>query len=216
MSAVARLIKAKTISFTEELLKNYKKINLNEVETILLIKLSQQLDSHDNVLSINDLIYSMTLKETEISNLVISLVQRGFIEINLDNGVESFSIDGTIELLAKAIDDNEPNTFKDRQDLLSQIVLYIETTYAKPLAPADLMIINNWIDLAYTFEEIKKAILDSLKAKKLHLKYADAILANRSAKEKRETVEYDEEINEGILEWIQVSLNIKIKDMENL
>lgn len=194
MSAVARLIKAKTISFTEELLKNYKKINLNEVETILLIKLSQQLDSHDNVLSINDLVYSMTLKETEISNLVISLVQRGFIEINLDNGVESFTIDGTIELLAKAIDDNEPNTFKDRQDLLSQIVLYIETTYAKPLAPADLMIINNWIDLAYTFEEIKKAILDSLKAKKLHLKYADAILANRSAKEKRETVEYDEEI----------------------
>lgn len=194
MSAVARLIKAKTISFTEELLKNYKKINLNEVETILLIKLSQQLDSHDNVLSINDLVYSMTLKETEISNLVISLVQRGFIEINLDNGVESFSIDGTIELLAKVIDDNEPNTFKDRQDLLSQIVLYIETTYAKPLAPADLMIINNWIDLAYTFEEIKKAILDSLKAKKLHLKYADAILANRSAKEKRETVEYDEEI----------------------
>ena len=194
MSAVARLIKAKTISFTEELLKNYKKINLNEAETILLIKLSQQLDSHDNVLSINDLVYSMTLKEIELSNLVISLVQRGFIEINLDNGIESFSIDGTIELLAKVIDDNEPNTFKDRQDLLSQIVLYIETTYAKPLAPADLMIINNWIDLAYTFEEIKKAILDSLKAKKLHLKYADAILANRSAKEKRETVEYDEEI----------------------
>lgn len=28
--------------------------------------------------------------------------------------------------------------------------------------------------------------------------------------------EYDEEINEGILENIQVCLNIKIKDMENL
>lgn len=28
--------------------------------------------------------------------------------------------------------------------------------------------------------------------------------------------EYDEEINEGILERIQVCLNIKIKDMENL
>ena len=56
------------------------------------------------------------------------------------------------------------------------------------------MIINNWIDLSYSFDEIKKAILDSLKAKKLHLKYADAILANRSVKEKRETVEYDEEI----------------------
>ena len=28
--------------------------------------------------------------------------------------------------------------------------------------------------------------------------------------------EYDEEKNEGILEWIQVCLNIEIKDMENL
>ena len=194
MNSVARLIKAKTISFTDEILKNYKKINLNEIETILLIKLYQKLDNRDNVLSIEELGYCMTLNEEELSNLVIKLVQKGFIEINLDNGIESFSIDGTIELLAKAIDDDEPNTFKDRQDLLSQIVLYIETTYAKPLAPADLMIINNWIDLSYSFDEIKKAILDSLKAKKLHLKYADAILANRSVKEKRETVEYDEEI----------------------
>lgn len=194
MNSVARLIKAKTISFTEEILKNYKKINLNEIETVLLIKLYQKLDNHDNILSIEELVYNMTLKEEEISNLVITLVQKGFIEINLDNGIESFSIDGTIELLAKAIDEDEPSTFKDRQDLLSQIVLYIETTYAKPLAPADLMIINNWIDLSYSFDEIKKAILDSLKAKKLHLKYADAILANRSVKEKRETVEYDEEI----------------------
>ena len=194
MNSVARLIKAKTISFTEEILKNYKKINLNEIETILLIKLYQKLDNHDNVLSIEELVYSMTLNEEELSNLVIKLVQKGFIEINLENGIESFSIDGTIELLAKAIDDDEPNTFKDRQDLLSQIVLYIETTYAKPLAPADLMIINNWIDLSYSFDEIKKAILDSLKAKKLHLKYADAILANRSVKEKRETVEYADEI----------------------
>ena len=194
MNSVARLIKAKTISFTEEILKNFKKINLNEIETILLIKLYQKLDNHDDLLSIEELVYSMTLNEEELSNLVIKLVQKGFIEINLENGVESFSINGTIELLAKAIDDDEPNTFKDRQDLLSQIVLYIETTYAKPLAPADLMIINNWIDLSYSFDEIKKAILDSLKAKKLHLKYADAILANRSVKEKRETVEYDEEI----------------------
>ena len=194
MNSVARLIKAKTISFTEEILKNYKKINLNEIETVLLIKLYQKLDSHDNILSIDELTYSMTLNEEQLSNLVIKLVQKGFIEINLENGIESFSIDGTIELLAKAIDNDEPSTFKDRQDLLSQIVLYIETTYAKPLAPADLMIINNWLDLSYSFDEIKKAILDSLKAKKLHLKYADAILANRTVKEKREIVEYDEEI----------------------
>ena len=87
MNSVARLIKAKTISFTEEILKNYKKINLNEIETILLIKLYQKLDNRDNILSINELVYNMTLNEEELSNLVIKLVQKGFIEINLENVV---------------------------------------------------------------------------------------------------------------------------------
>lgn len=195
MSAVSRLIKAKTISFTEELLSNYKKIRLNETETIVLILLNRQLDNQNNVLSISDLQNKMTISENELSNLVIGLVQKGFIEINMEDSVESFSLDGAIEMLAEILDeDNQNNKLKDRQDLLSQIVLYIETTYAKPLSPADLMIINNWIDLGYSYDDIKTAILDSLKAKKMHLKYADAILANRASKKTREVVEYDEDI----------------------
>lgn len=195
MSAVSRLIKAKTISFTEELLSNYKKIRLNETETIVLILLNRQLDNQNNVLSISDLQNKMTISENELSNLVIGLVQKGFIEINMEDSVESFSLDGAIEMLAEILDeDNQNNKLKDRQDLLSQIVLYIETTYAKPLSPADLMIINNWIDLGYSYDDIKTAILDSLKAKKMHLKYADAILANKASKKTREVVEYDEDI----------------------
>lgn len=195
MSAVSRLIKAKTISFTEELLSNYKKIRLNEIEAIVLILLNRQLDNQNNVLSISDLQNKMTISENELSNLVIGLVQKGFIEINMEDTVESFSLDGAIDMLAEILDeDNQNNKLKDRQDLLSQIVLYIETTYAKPLSPADLMIINNWIDLGYSYDDIKTAILDSLKAKKMHLKYADAILANRANKKTREVVEYDEDI----------------------
>ena len=155
MSAVSRLIKAKTISFTEELLSNYKKIRLNEIEAIVLILLNRQLDNQNNVLSISDLQNKMTISENELSNLVIGLVQKGFIEINMEDTVESFSLDGAIDMLAEILDeDNQNNKLKDRQDLLSQIVLYIETTYAKPLSPADLMIINNWIDLGYSYEEI--------------------------------------------------------------
>ena len=101
------------------------------------------------------------------------------------------------EALAKVLDEDENRaSFSSRQDLLSQIVLYIETTYAKTLSPADLMIINNWIDLGYSYNEIKKAVLDSLKAKKMHLRYADAILANRKKVRSTDTVECDDEIRE--------------------
>lgn len=195
MTAVARLIKSKTISFTEELITNYKTLNLTEIEALVLIFLYRKLDMQDNILSISDLTCKMTLSEEELSNVVIGLVQKGLIEINLTDGVESFELNGVYEALAKVLDKSEEeSSFANRQELLSQIVLYIETTYAKPCSPADLMIINSWLDLGYTYNEIKVAVLDSLKAKRLHLKYADAILASRKAKDTKPAVEYDEDI----------------------
>ena len=194
MTSVARLIKAKTISFTEEIITHYKELNLTETEAIVLIFLFRKLDDQDNILSTSALTKKMTLSEDELSNLVVVLVQKGFIEISMEEGVESFELDGVYEALAAVLNQENTTAFIDRQDMLSQIVLYVETTYAKPCAPADLMIINSWLDLGYSYNEIKTAVLDSLKAKKLHLKYADAILANRKTQSKRTMVEYDEDI----------------------
>lgn len=194
MTSVARLIKAKTISFTEEIITHYKELNLTETESIVLIFLFRKLDDQDNILSTSALTKKMTLSEDELSNLVVGLVQKGFIEISMEEGVESFELDGVYEALAAVLNQENTTAFIDRQDMLSQIVLYVETTYAKPCAPADLMIINSWLDLGYSYNEIKTAVLDSLKAKKLHLKYADAILANRKTQSKRTMVEYDEDI----------------------
>ena len=194
MTSVARLIKAKTISFTEEIITHYKELNLTETEAIVLIFLFRKLDDQDNILSTSALTKKMTLSEDELSNLVVGLVQKGFIEISMEEGVESFELDGVYEALAAVLNQENTTAFIDRQDMLSQIVLYVETTYAKPCEPADLMIINSWLDLGYSYNEIKTAVLDSLKAKKLHLKYADAILANRKTQSKRTMVEYDEDI----------------------
>ena len=194
MTSVARLIKAKTISFTEEIITHYKELNLTETEAIVLIFLFRKLDDQDNILSTSALTKKMTLSEDELSNLVVGLVQKGFIEISMEEGVESFELDGVYEALAAVLNQENTTAFIDRQDMLSQIVLYVETNYAKPCAPADLMIINSWLDLGYSYNEIKTAVLDSLKAKKLHLKYADAILANHKTQSKRTMVEYDEDI----------------------
>ncbi len=195
MSSVARLIKAKTISFTEEMIKNYHLLKLNEIETMILIHLFHQLDTNNNLLSTKVLSSKMSITEEEISNYVMNLIQKGFIELVFDEKEEVFNLDGTYNALARVLDDlEEDTTFKDRQDLLSQIVVYVETTYAKLCSPADLMVINHWLDVGYSFQEIKKAVLDSLKAKKLHLKYADAILANNKRQSEKETVVYDEDI----------------------
>jgi hypothetical protein len=59
-----------------------------------------------------------------------------------------------------------------------------------------------WVE-EYTIEEIKNAVLDSLKAKKTQLRYADAILVNRKNNSNREKIEVDKELQE-VLNTINV------------
>ena len=181
MNHIGKLIKAKTISFNEMLIKYYPKLNLNETEAMILMVLYIQQNETGEVLSTENLIGKVSLNEEELSSVILSLINKGFLELLIDdNNKEKFSIDSVIEKLGELITNNDTsNTKYDRQEIMSDLVDYIEKSYQKILSSSDLMIINNWLDLNYKVEDIKQAILDSLKAKKMHLKYADAILVNR-------------------------------------
>lgn len=195
MAELARLIKNKTISFTEELISYYTTLKINEEEVLILIHLYRQLEKNDNLLVVKNLAEKMTLNENDISQLLIHLVKLGYVELLISEGDEVFHLDGAYDAIANAMSENEQTSkYKSRQDLLSQLILYVEATYAKPCSPADLAIVNHWLDLGYSSEAIKSAILEGLKAKKLHLRYADAILANKKTESERETVTYDEDL----------------------
>ena len=189
MAELARLIKNKTISFTEELISYYPTLKINEEEVLILIHLYRQLEKNDNLLVVKN------LDENDISQLLIHLVKLGYVELLISEGEEVFHLDGAYDAIANAMSENEQTSkYKSRQDLLSQLILYVEATYAKTCSPADLAIVNHWLDLGYSSEAIKSAILEGLKAKKLHLRYADAILANKKTESERETVTYDEDL----------------------
>ena len=195
MAELARLIKNKTISFTEEFISYYPAVKINEEEVLILIHLYRQLEKNDNLLVVKNLAEKMTLNENDISQLLIHLVKLGYVELLISEGEEVFHLDGAYDAIANAMSENEQTSkYKSRQDLLSQLILYVEATYAKPCSPADLAIVNHWLDLGYSSEAIKSAILEGLKAKKLHLRYADAILANKKTESERETVTYDEDL----------------------
>lgn len=196
MNAIGKLIKSKTISFPNVLIKNYQKIGLNEVNTVVIIKLYYLAEENDNFLRLNELVKSMTIEINELSNMIISLVDRGYINLEVDNeGREQFNLDGTIEKLGAILDDND-ETDNGRQKMLESVISYVESTYGRVANVSDLTIINNWIDLNYKYDDIRNAILQSLKAKKMHLKYADAILATRKLNQQEKRMEVDDEIKE--------------------
>lgn len=197
MNNIGKLIKSKTISFNETLIKNYVKLNLNEVEAMILMILYNQQDEGNSYLSLKALQEKVSVSFEDLSNYVMLLVQKGMIEILIDEeGKETFNLNQIIDKLGEILDNNKVDEY-DKRILVSEIINFIEKVYVKPLSSADLLIVNDWVNNNYDFEEIKRAVLQSTHVQKQFLKYVDAILVNKQ-NTKRTAVEADPKIKELI------------------
>ncbi len=194
MNSIAKLIKSKTISFNEMMIRYYKKLGLNEVETMVLMHLyMQQEDS--SVLSVGDIKDNVSISENELSNLIVNLIQKGFIELLIDDtGKETYNLNPVVEKLGNIIEGNSENENNNVGDV-QEITSYIETSFGRVLNNNDLKLVNEWINQGYSVEEIKEAVILSLRAKKTHLKYVDAILSNHHREREKVTV-VDEEMKQ--------------------
>lgn len=200
MNNYSKLIDSHMISFKEALVKNYKKIGLNEVETMVIILLYEQ-KKQNNTLSIKSLLELVTLSENDLSSMIVDLVERDYIELIIeDNMEEHYSLTPTIDKLGESLEKNDKKP-KNVDLELSKIVTYIESLYQKQLSVNDLQVIERWVEEGFSFEQISNAILDSLKAKKMNVKYADAILVSR--KQHAKATNIDPELQE-VLQQINV------------
>lgn len=195
MNNIAKLIKAKTIDFTQVLIKYYKAIGLNETTAVIVAKLYYLAEENDNFLELDKLCKEVTLSSDKLSDEIINLVNQGYIELTLDNnGKEEFTLDGVIERLGVAIDKTSDDVLDERQEKLSLIVTYVETTFSKTCSTADLVVINAWLDNNYNYDDIKSAVFKSFQLGKFNLKYADAILASKASHKVNNELEIDEEL----------------------
>ena len=194
MNAMGKLIKAKTISFNDVILKNYKKLCLSEIDTMILMELYMHQSENGNFLSIKSLAKIMTLTEEQLSTKIFALVERGLIELLVDeSGKEKFNLNGIYDQLGQLLSNDEPSKELKDQEMLSEIVQYVEQLYGRTCSMDDYHIINDWIDKKYPLEKIREGILESTKAKKMHLKYAGAIIASR-CQEREKVTEVDPEL----------------------
>ena len=206
MNNYSKLIRSNVISLNEVLIQNYKNIGLDEIDMTILVLLNLQKLVQDDVLSIEKLTSKMTINENEVSERILSLIQKGYLELKIDDvtSKEKFILDPVIEKISKLLSD-EPKKETD-QELVKKIVEYAEKIYQRVLNVEDLKVIHLWVEEKYSYEEICEAIFDSLKAKKTQIKYADAILINRHKNVNREKVEVDPDIKE-VLNSINVKRN---------
>lgn len=178
MNNISKLIKSKVIPFSDTLLSVYKKLMLDEIDAIILIHLHQQLMDNNNTLSIADLADKMTISADLISNRVLLLIQKGYIELSINsNNQESYSLEQTYEILGDTLEQGEVSNGTTKQMTIKKIVNYLETTIQIPVRPADIDLIETWAS-EYTMEEIEKATLECLRSNRPYLTIIDRTLIN--------------------------------------
>ena len=180
MSQYYTLLKNDIINFDQLLLDKYNVLGLDEVETIILIKLNKILKSGKKF-SIDLLTSSMSISENDLRNRLVSLINNQFITLMLDGKNELYSLDDTYKRLADAIVQNDIDAKTEKQETeVEKVVNALQKSFNKILTPLDLEMVHNWIyQDKFSFDTINNAIIETLKIKKTSVHYVDAILSKK-------------------------------------
>lgn len=187
---VEYLFKNQLVNFEKVLIQRYLELRIDETDVLLLLHLYEMETSNIQVLSVSDLTNKTTLNIDDVANRVDLLVTKGFISLDImeEEGLfeERFSVLPTLFMLIE----QEPEISKPET---KKFVEMMENELNRPLSSKELQIIESW---TYSVDEVKSAILDALKVKKMGVEYISKILENNKNEVKKDMTYFDQFLNE--------------------
>ena len=208
-SLLKKLIEQGIVDHSKLILNNFRAIGLTEVEAFILIELFNQLQKGSTYLSTTKLGKQLSVSKDDLFTLLEGLIQRQYISIFLRKNKEGkdtefFTLDGTLKKIVEQYEIQEQAEILDDkktdQTPHETVVNLIEEQFQKQLKPLEIELIQKWFeDDHFSLIDIRKALLDSVKAGKFSLSYVDSILIKRRTKAKKSTdVTYQTEKSEAL------------------
>jgi DNA replication protein len=207
---IVKLIEDGVLDFNKLILKNYKQLGINESEAFVMIELNNQKKKGATFLNPSKLVKNLSLSIDELMAILEQLMKKGLVTIEMvinESGKEAevFHMKKAISLIMdyykKNIEDsiinNKTKKYGSQEE---ELVDLIETEFQKQLTPLEIEIIRKWVsEDRFETLEIKKAILDAIKANKYTLSYVDGILVKRrTSSKKAKEVAYKSEDAEAL------------------
>jgi DNA replication protein len=184
------------IDFSQLILQNYKYIGLNETEAFIIIELQKQSKAGITFLNPKKIVKNIALPLDELLEVLDRLIQNNFLSMEIvltDSGKEAeiYHLNHTVEKILKynafvleEVAKRQPKTYATSEE---ELVDLIEKQFQRQLTPLDIEIIRSWVAQdRYSMLDIKKALLDAVKANKSTLGYVDGILLKRQNMIKKE------------------------------
>lgn len=192
MDKVVNLLKDKDITIPKLLLRNYKKLNINESELIILIFLINSTEY--NPKSISDY---MDIKFPVLLEMISELESKGMLKIELKNingiNTEVCNLDTLYEKLSLLVIKKEDT--KDNNSIYD----VFETELGRTLSPIEYELVSDWLN-DNTEEILKLALKEATYNGVSNFRYIDRIIhewKKKGIKTKDDVIKNNEEFRKN-------------------
>ncbi|MBL4954168.1 DnaD domain-containing protein [Neobacillus sp. OS1-32] len=166
------------------LFSEYRKLNLNETELVLLLNILTFLERGNYFPTPEELSARMTISTADCHEMLRRLMQRGFLEIieqysNEGIRFEKYSIKPLWERLVEQFLVNHQSGLQEATRKTEEMDLYtcFEKEFGRPLSPFECESLAMWMDDDHHDPIIIKAALrEAVMSGKLNFRYIDRIL----------------------------------------
>lgn len=172
MNQLIDVLKNKNYLIPKPLIFNYKKMNINDSEFIVLIYLINQ----DNlVYNPKQISCDLDIEVNNVLEIINALSEKNILKIELkkSNNIRSevINLDLLFEKLAFSLTEKS-----DKNDSEDNIYNLFENEFGRTLSPMEYEIINSWINNDYSEEIIKLALMEATYNGVSNLRYIDKII----------------------------------------
>ena len=165
------------------LFSEYRNLNLNEYELVLLLNILTFLEKGHEFPTPDELSARMTISISECNDMLRRLIQRGFIEIKdnfSEEGIrfEMYSLDPLWEKLVNQFQAlNNLTETAENESQETDLYTCFEQEFGRPLSPFECESLGMWLDDDHHEPVIIKAALrEAVISGKLNFRYIDRIL----------------------------------------
>lgn len=179
----------KVISFRLALLDSYKKLGLNENEAMVILLIDYLLSQGNSLITSDLLSLKMTLQPEEIDGILVELLNKKYLSYKTEEGKLVTSIENIRKIVYSEMKKTltwevKKESVQKDESLISDLYSLYEDKASQPLSPLEKDTMVSWLKNGYSEEEIKNAVLDTARFKKLTIREVERTLkAKRRAKD---------------------------------
>ena len=170
------LLNAKSINIYLILLKEYRRLGLDEVELVILMNLFLDNENGIYVLKFKKLTQRMSISVNECEEKMQGLMNKGFVEIRVEydkqnRATEYFDLNPTLKMIEKLY------SLEAEDEKNQKIISMIEHQLGSALSPNDINVVLSW--KSYSYDEIMEAYSKALANGVVSVNYINSILRSQ-------------------------------------